>query len=555
MGQDVAPWLEVFGRLHPAVLHAPIGLLLGWAVLELVAMVRRRPIAPEAVALLAWLAAATAVFAAVSGFVLSYEPGYDRDTVTYHMWLGISVAAASVVAAVLRSFTRTPAAYRVVLFLTVAAIVPTGHFGATMTHGEGFLTEPLREATHAAHAHAGGAARDVIHDETHRERAAVVYAIEVAPVFQARCSACHGQTKHKAGLSLHAPEGILRGSDDGLVLVAGKPEESEIVRRLRLPLDDPDHMPPEGKPQPTADEIERIVAWIAAGARFDDGAPPTGGPDSPERSRPDSLKLTASAGDAPETGAVLAVAPTQSVPTPAPAAVAALQQQLVHVEALGRGSNLLWIDFAAAAQRVTDAGVRGLLEPLREQIADLSLARSAVTDDLLAFIAELPNLRRLDLRAAPVTSAGLSRFAEHACVEELVLSRTRLSDDAVDALLRMPALRRVHIWNAGVSDEGVARLRAERPELVVITGDEPDAAVLETEGELQFSSDAPLPGQPAVAASADLLKPVNSVCPVSGKPVDANFSIVFRGRVIGFCCPNCPGQFWAEPARFESVLK
>jgi YHS domain-containing protein len=44
------------------------------------------------------------------------------------------------------------------------------------------------------------------------------------------------------------------------------------------------------------------------------------------------------------------------------------------------------------------------------------------------------------------------------------------------------------------------------------------------------------------------------VCPVSGSAVDANYRVVFRGRVIGFCCAKCPTQFWANPAQYESKL-
>ena len=38
-----SPWLEVFGRLHPVVLHVPLGLLVALGVLELGAPLLRRP--------------------------------------------------------------------------------------------------------------------------------------------------------------------------------------------------------------------------------------------------------------------------------------------------------------------------------------------------------------------------------------------------------------------------------------------------------------------------------------------------------------------------------
>jgi hypothetical protein len=36
--------------------------------------------------------------------------------------------------------------------------------------------------------------------------------------------------------------------------------------------------------------------------------------------------------------------------------------------------------------------------------------------------------------------------------------------------------------------------------------------------------------------------------------VNKKFLVVFEGRVIGFCCNKCPGEFWADPEKFRSKL-
>jgi MYXO-CTERM domain-containing protein len=46
----------------------------------------------------------------------------------------------------------------------------------------------------------------------------------------------------------------------------GKPEDSVLVTRVSLPLEDGDHMPPEGEVQLSADEIALIRAWVEGGA-------------------------------------------------------------------------------------------------------------------------------------------------------------------------------------------------------------------------------------------------------------------------------------------------
>ena len=88
----------------------------------------------------------------------------------------------------------------------------------------------------------------------------------IQPILRQRCSACHGPDKHKGKLRLDSLEGVQAGGGDGPVIKAGHAEDSPMVQRLRLPSDDDDHMPPDGKPQPTPEEIKLIEWWINAGA-------------------------------------------------------------------------------------------------------------------------------------------------------------------------------------------------------------------------------------------------------------------------------------------------
>jgi hypothetical protein len=86
---------------------------------------------------------------------------------------------------------------------------------------------------------------------------------------------------------------------------------------------------------------------------------------------------------------------------------------------------------------------------------------------------------------------------------------------------------------------------------MVDVGEQRGADVLAVEDEVRFTNDSAA-SQPAASAN---LAPVNAVCPVTGAAVDPKFAIVFEGRVIGFCCPNCPQKFWAEPETFRDKLK
>lgn len=44
--------------------------------------------------------------------------------------------------------------------------------------------------------------------------------------------------------------------------------------------------------------------------------------------------------------------------------------------------------------------------------------------------------------------------------------------------------------------------------------------------------------------------PVNTKCPVSGKPIDKAQVFVYKGQSVAFCCGNCKAKFEKEPQKF-----
>ena len=86
------------------------------------------------------------------------------------------------------------------------------------------------------------------------------------PVFTEYCISCHGPEKAKGKLRLDSYEAIIKGGSSGPVVVAKKSAESDMIRRLQLPAAHDDHMPPDGKPQPTADDLVLLKWWIDTGA-------------------------------------------------------------------------------------------------------------------------------------------------------------------------------------------------------------------------------------------------------------------------------------------------
>jgi YHS domain-containing protein len=45
-----------------------------------------------------------------------------------------------------------------------------------------------------------------------------------------------------------------------------------------------------------------------------------------------------------------------------------------------------------------------------------------------------------------------------------------------------------------------------------------------------------------------------TMCPVSGKPIDPEHSVEYKGQKVYFCCPNCPAAFEKEPEKYVAKL-
>ncbi|MCM8538590.1 MAG: PSD1 and planctomycete cytochrome C domain-containing protein [Lentisphaeraceae bacterium] len=95
---------------------------------------------------------------------------------------------------------------------------------------------------------------------------AVDFKKDIEPIFEQKCSKCHGEKKQKSDLRLDSRQNLLVGGDLGKpTVVPGKPAESTLVKLISLDEDHDDIMPPKGSPL-SKDEIKLITDWISEGA-------------------------------------------------------------------------------------------------------------------------------------------------------------------------------------------------------------------------------------------------------------------------------------------------
>lgn len=93
---------------------------------------------------------------------------------------------------------------------------------------------------------------------------------DVTAILGAKCWVCHGRREKMGGLDLRTHESMVRGGKSGPAVVAGKPDESLLVKRIAA-----QEMPPPKLQEQysvrglTDDELAKVRQWIADGAKPD----------------------------------------------------------------------------------------------------------------------------------------------------------------------------------------------------------------------------------------------------------------------------------------------
>lgn len=88
----------------------------------------------------------------------------------------------------------------------------------------------------------------------------VSFQTDVLPIFQERCSECHGTDEPEEGLVLTSYKDVMAGSIYGSVVKAGAPDDSYLVEMIST-----GQMPKKGDDLTQA-QVDLIIAWIKAGA-------------------------------------------------------------------------------------------------------------------------------------------------------------------------------------------------------------------------------------------------------------------------------------------------
>ncbi|QNF34493.1 DUF1549 domain-containing protein [Adhaeribacter swui] len=272
-------WLwKLLGRLHPLAVHFPVTLLCLAAILEIATFRNFTSRLRPGIDLLVLIGAIGAVISALFGWLLAGQEDYAGELLAWHRWTGVATAVLGILAALLLYIIEKQERwafikiYRSVLIFTALAVTAAGHYGASLTHGDVYLTSvmPWTDDYEAAPAQDKKFNLVAIQESGNLDaNKELELNVQVRAIFAHSCYKCHSADKIKGELRLDQKDLVFKGGKSGPIIVPGQPDNSELIRRITLPRSHKESMPGKGKALSTED-IALITYWVKKGAPWPD---------------------------------------------------------------------------------------------------------------------------------------------------------------------------------------------------------------------------------------------------------------------------------------------
>ena len=440
----VPTWLQPVGRMHPLLLHFPIVILLLALLLEFFSFRTKYTnekfyqVFADSLLLIGTL---TAAITAIMGILLSREEGYQGSVIQWHRLGGVCI----VFVCSFIYYSRDASWFRTWLVkissvMAVVCIIIAAHLGSVLTHGENFLLAPVKSDEN----------KPVSFQE------ALVFRDLIKPVLADKCMGCHNEKKEKGNLILTDSAFIMRGGKSGTLFDTANRDLSLLLKRVHLPLEEKKHMPPQGKPQLTEEELSLLYHWIKLGPVFTKKII-----DLPAN---DSLRQLATV--------ILMGESDQGEQFDFEAADEKTIQQLNNnyrlITPIAKESPALAISFFNRSE-YNQRSLQDLL-PLKVQIISLDLNKMPVKDEELKTIIQFKNLRKLNLNFSDVTGSAIAQLSQLPHLRSLSLAGTKADLSALKKIAALKEMSSLVIWNTGLSDKDVQQLKAVNPTIDFVTG-------------------------------------------------------------------------------------
>jgi len=435
------------GHWHPLILHFPIAL-----IFVTILQYWRKDAHFE------WYLSITTLLTlitAITGFLLSLESESKGDLITVHQWLGVTISY-------LIAFWYWLNGMRILRGISpillqsamIILIVLTGHFGGMVTHGENFLTfGPDKK------------------DQVNRilpEDPNVFHDI-IQPILDEKCISCHNPDKSKGALILTDFTSILKGGESGKTIDLQDHTNSLLLKRISLPIDHEEHMPPKEESQLTEDERILLSEWIETGGS-------------------DGLHFSNLEKEGQSYSLIKKLIENNrnikwsELPGVSEDKLTDNSTDYVRISRLYYGSDELQV--IIYPHKNYNTSIIKDLKRLSKNIIELNLNGLPLNEGELEIIASFVNLEKLNISNTDINDADIRSLEKLKKLRELKIYNTAITNEAFKTFNALQELTSLLVYNTDITEEGLDNFRSENGDVMVI-----NAAKLTEE----FRSELPSP--------------------------------------------------------------
>ncbi|MBS0030663.1 c-type cytochrome domain-containing protein [Chitinophaga sp. 22321] len=430
------------GHLHPLIVHLPIGFILLAAVFNILSYNKKYENLKPAVSVTLLIGFISAVLACLFGYILSLSGDYEKSTLLHHKLSGITLTVISGILyyisteKVIREIRMPKKLFSVLLLGMIALMSYSGHEGASLTHGNDYLS--VRTLMQQ------------VREKPASVQSAMIFEDVVAPILQSKCAQCHQGGKQKGNFSVENLQTLLKGGKTGPAIVPGKLAESELFKRVTLDPGHKDFMPADGKPPLSKNEIQIIKWWITKANAVE-------GKTLAQLKDADSIQMQVStylgfnkntAENADGNGVTQTI--NADIPIHADTLpMAHLRTKGLMVRVMLKKPIMLDVTLPVNSG-VKMSEIRDDLMPLAKNIIWLNLSGNNFTDNDLHILASFINLEKLRIEKNPVTDAVCNDLISLRHLEAVNLNETKITEMTVANLKKNTAIKRIYTWGTAV---------------------------------------------------------------------------------------------------------
>lgn len=443
--QEIITELNI-GRFHPLLVHLPIGSYFIFVLIYVYNSYRSKTGLPSSYHFLLCIAAILTTCTAITGYILAPLKGYEIDTVSNHRISGIAVAILAWWVWYLFYSSANSKIKSFSLVLLSALIIITGHWGGSLTHGNNYLfykNNPVQKDAMLP---------DKSLDSVHYYREIIL------PILQTNCASCHQQPLSRGGWDMSTDSSLLAGGKYGSTIIKGDPDNSELIKRISLPIESKKHMPPATMPALKPIEIFILKQWVKSGADTEKLISHT--------DLDDQAKAILSA----YTGITLKQEKEINLPAlPAlpDSVLSYLKNRIGIVNRFSNESNLLDISLIHFRGKKKSEIVNAiqLLYPYQEYIYVLDLAGLALESSDLKPISGFKNITKLNLSTNSIRDEAINYLKELPHLESVNLYNNPITDQSLEKLKTMSSLKNITLAGTGITASGIEKWQAENKEI------------------------------------------------------------------------------------------